>query len=101
MAIASKAPMAAAVANCTDGVGGSHLRKASATGMNVRNCTTITMSLALPSHMKSWPASASGPSAPKGWASKKNSTSSRLASRPVMPEVNAHSTGPAIRCRTG
>jgi hypothetical protein len=37
MAIASKAPMAAAVANCTDGVGGSHLRKVSATGMSVRN----------------------------------------------------------------
>ena len=69
--------------------------------MNVKNCTMITTSLALPSHMKSWPASASGPFTPKGWASKKNSTSNTLATNPAMPEVNAHSTGRAVRCRGG
>jgi hypothetical protein len=37
MATASKAPAATAVASRTDRVGGSHLRKASATGMSVKN----------------------------------------------------------------
>jgi hypothetical protein len=52
--IASMAPTAAAVASRSDRVGGSHPRKAGATGMSVRNSTTITQAMAAGSHIRYW-----------------------------------------------